>query len=248
MLEKALVIIPTRLGAVRLPNKPLADICGKPMIIHVWEKAVAAGIGPVIIASADQEIVDRVQEYGGTAVLTDPLLPTGTDRVKAAADLYDPQRTYDYVINVQGDLPTLDPILVKSALDPFQDKDVDIATLATPIEDQEELMDTNVVKIALSLEKGVDVGRALYFSRNPIPSGKGPFFHHIGLYAFTRNSLDKFVSLPVHPLELQERLEQLRALGDGMRIDVKLVQTEAPFGVDTPADLEKAIKVIGQHA
>ena len=246
MTPKALVVIPTRLGATRLPNKPLADICGKPMIVHVWERAIKANVGPVIVASADQIILDVVKSYGGEGVLTDPALPTGTDRVKAAMDLYDPQGQYDVIINIQGDLPTLDPSLVYCAMDPFKDPNVDMATLATLIEDSQELADPNVVKVAFSLRDGEDIGRALYFSRNLIPSADGPHYHHIGLYAYRRECLNRFVTLPVNPLETRERLEQLRALDHGLRIDVKVVKTEAPFGVDTPADLEKAIRVIGQ--
>lgn len=243
-----MIVIPTRLGATRLPNKPLADICGKPMIVHVWEKAVAANVGPVIIASADQEIVDVIHTRGGIGVLTDPDLPTGTDRVKAAMDLYDPQGSYSHIINIQGDLPTLDPALVRHVLDPFKDPAVDIATLATPITDAHELTDGNVVKIALSITENEPIGRALYFSRNLLPSGEGRHYHHIGLYAYTRDCLNRFVDLPVNPLETRERLEQLRALAHGMRIDVKVVETKAPFGVDTPADLEKAIRIIKENA
>lgn len=247
MIQKTLVVIPTRLGATRLPRKPLADICGKPMIVHVWEKAVAAGVGPVIVASAEQEILDAVHSFGGEGVLTDPNLPTGTDRIKAAMDLYDPQGTYSHIINIQGDLPTLDPSLVRHVLDPFQDPLVDMATLSTPITDPHELTDINVVKIALSLKENDSIGRALYFSRNLLPSGEGIHYHHIGLYGYTRDCLNRFVSLPVNSLEVRERLEQLRALAHGMRIDVKVVATDAPFGVDTPADLEKAIGIIQKN-
>jgi 3-deoxy-manno-octulosonate cytidylyltransferase (CMP-KDO synthetase) len=245
---KTIAVIPTRLGATRLPNKPLADICGKPMIVHVWEKAKKANVGPVIVASADQEIVDVIQSVGGEGILTDPNLPTGTDRVKAAMDLYDPQGIYTHVINIQGDLPTLDSTLVRHVLDPFKDPSVDIATLATPITDPHELTDGNVVKIALFIAHQDSMGRALYFSRNLLPSGEGLHYHHIGLYAYTRDCLNRFVDLPVNPLETRERLEQLRALAHGMRIDVKVVETQAPFGVDTPADLEKAIRIIRENS
>ncbi len=186
-----------------------------------------AQVGPVLVASGDQEILDVLKSYGATGILTDPQLPSGTDRVKAVVDLYDP------------------PALVADVLDPFKNPAVDIATLATPIVDSAELLDPNVVKIALSLEKGESIGRALYFSRNPIPSGGvGPYYHHIGLYAYRRKSLERFVSLPVNALERIEKLEQLRALADGMRIDVHVMTTKAPFGVDTPADLEKAREVM----
>jgi 3-deoxy-manno-octulosonate cytidylyltransferase (CMP-KDO synthetase) len=244
MAINPLIVIPTRLAATRLPQKPLADIWGKPMIQHVWEKAVAAQVGPVIVASADQEILDVVNSFGGEGVLTDPALPTGTDRVKSGADLYDPQGKHDLIINIQGDLPTLEPSLVRHVLDPFQNPLVDIATLAAPLENPVELNDINVIKIALSLHEAGPIGRALYFSRHPIPSGSGPYYHHIGLYAYKREGLNRFVSLPMNPLEVQERLEQLRALAHGLRIEVKVVQTEAPFGVDTPADLAKAIQIM----
>lgn len=244
--QKTLVVIPARLAATRLPNKPLADICGKPMIVHVWEKAIEAKIGPVIVACGDQEIVEAIESFGGDAIYTDPSLPSGTDRVKAATDLYDPQNTYDFVINVQGDLPTLDASLIRHVLDPFQNPAVDIATLATTISDLQELTDSNVVKIALSLNAEATIGRALYFSRNPIPAGEGPHYHHIGLYGYRRHILNQFVKLSVDPIEAREKLEQLRALASGMRIDVKIIDTRAPFGVDTQSDLERAIAIIGE--
>lgn len=215
------------------------------MIVHVWEKATKAHVGPVLVASGDQEILDALKPYGAIGILTDPLLPSGTDRVKAVVNIYDPQGNYEFIINVQGDLPTLDPALVTHVLEPFKNPAVDIATLAMPIVDPAEVLDPNVVKIALSLNTGESIGRALYFSRNPIPSGGvGPYYHHIGLYAYRRKSLERFVSLPVNSLEMIEKLEQLRALADGMRIDIKVITTNAPFGVDTPADLEKARKVM----
>ena len=244
--QDTLVVIPSRLAATRLPNKPLADIHGKPMIVHVWEKAVQADLGPVVGACADEEIVQAIQAFGGEAVLTDPALPSGTDRVKAAADLYDAEEKYHFIINIQGDLPTIDASIIPHVLDPFSNPAVDIATLGTPIKDPKELKDPATVKIAVSREGNDGVGRALYFSRNPIPSGEGEHYHHIGLYAFKRDALNKFVSLPLNALELREKLEQLRALAHGMRIDVKIIETEAPFGVDTAADLKKAIQVIGE--
>lgn len=242
-----LLVIPARLAATRLPNKPLADIWGKPMIIHVWEKAVEAGIGPVVVACGDEEIVKVVHSFGGEAILTDPSLASGTDRVKAAADLYDEKEKFPFVINIQGDLPTLDPSIIRHSLDPFVDPAVDITTLGTPIKDSYELTDPGTVKIALSMHDDRMIGRALYFSRNLIPSGEGAHYHHIGLYAFRRQALNKFVNLPINPLEVREKLEQLRALAHGMRIDVKIVDTEVPFGVDTRADLDKAIRIIGEN-
>lgn len=246
MTQKTLIIIPARLQATRLPNKPLADIHGKPMIVHVWEKATAAQVGPVVIAAGDQEIQDVLSSFGIESVLTDPDLPSGTDRVKAALDLYDPGKTYTHIINVQGDLPALDPDLVAHVLEPFQNPTVAISTLANLLEDPNELTDPNTVKVALSLRAPASIGRALYFSRSPLPFGEGPFYHHIGIYAYTREALERFVSLPIDPLEKQEKLEQLRALAAGMRMDVKVVKTTTLFGVDTLADLDKARRLMQQ--
>jgi len=244
MTSQALIVIPARLAATRLPNKPLADICGKPMIVHVWERALQAKIGPVLVACGDQEILEALKAYGGEGVLTDPSLPSGTDRIKAALDIYDPHEKYETIINMQGDLPTLDPSLLCQVLEPFQNPVVEMTTLANLIDDPNELADPNTVKVALSLKTGDSMGRALYFSRNPLPSGEGPHYHHIGIYAYGRECLNRFVSLPVDPLEAREKLEQLRALGNGMRLDVKVVNTSTPFGVDTPEDLEKARRII----
>lgn len=244
MTKKSLVIIPARLAATRLPNKPLADIWGKPMIVRVWERAMAANVGPVLVACGDPEILKAVIKYGAEGVLTDPSLPSGTDRVKAALDAYDPKEDYDTVINVQGDLPTLEPSLIQQTLEPLYNPAVDISTLANLIEDPHELADPNTVKIALSIKEGDSIGRALYFSRHPLPYGDGPHYHHIGIYAYRRECLNQFVNLPVAPLETREKLEQLRALSHGMRIDVKVVTTHAPFGVDTPDDLERARNIM----
>lgn len=245
MTQKAIIVIPARLAATRLPNKPLADICGKPMIVHVWEKAREANVGPVLVACGDPEIAEALKAHGGEGIMTNPNLPSGTDRVKAALDIFDPQGQYEHVINLQGDLPTLDPSLVQQVLEPLENQAVDMATLGNVIEHADELTDPNTVKIALSLKAGESIGRALYFSRNPTPWGAGPHYHHIGIYAYRRECLNRFVSLPVDPLEAREKLEQLRTLANGMRIDVKVVQTKAPFGVDTTADLERARQVIG---
>ncbi|MEB3701586.1 3-deoxy-manno-octulosonate cytidylyltransferase [Candidatus Bealeia paramacronuclearis] len=245
LMQTPLIVIPARLAATRLPNKPLADILGKPMIIHVWERALQAHLGPVIVACGDQEIYEVVMGFGGMAILTDPLLPSGSDRVKAAVDIFDPQGIYSHIINVQGDVPTLDPELLRACLDPFLiAPNLDIATLATEIQETDELADPNVVKIALGLEAGSDIGRALYFSRNVVPSGEGPHYHHVGLYAYSRKALNRYVTLPVHPLESHERLEQLRALAHGMTIHVKVISGEVLFGVDTQSDLDRAIAIL----
>lgn len=244
MANNVLIAIPARLAATRLPEKPLADIGGKPMITHVWERAKEANIGPVLVASGDPEILEALKAYGAEGVLTNPTLPSGTDRIKAALDQYDPDKKYDIIIGLQGDLPTLDPTFLQALVEPLQNPDVDIATLGTLIVDPEELTNPNIVKIALSLKPGETIGRALYFSRACIPSGHGPVYHHIGIYAYHRRALERFVALPIHLLEAQEKLEQLRALGNGMRIDVKLITTSTLFGVDSPADLEKARRII----
>jgi 3-deoxy-manno-octulosonate cytidylyltransferase (CMP-KDO synthetase) len=244
-VQAPLIVIPARLAATRLPNKPLADICGKPMIIHVWERAIESNLGPVIVACGDQEIYEVVIAAGGEAVLTDPALPSGSDRVKVAADIFDPHGLYPIIINVQGDVPTLDPNLLKACLEPFEHTpNLDIATLATEILDKHELNDPNVVKVAMGMDAKDDIGRALYFSRNALPSGDGPHYHHVGLYAYSREALNHFVTLPVHPLETREKLEQLRALAHGMNIQVKVIEGPVPFGVDTQADLEKAIEIL----
>ncbi len=233
------VFIPARLASTRLPDKPLALIHGLPMIIHVWQRAVAAGIGPVIVAAADQAIADAVIAAGGTCVLTDPDLPSGSDRVHAALEAIDPGGEITTIVNVQGDLPTIDPTLISRVLDPLLDPAVDIATLVCPITEPDERTRPSVVKAAVAWQPGNIIGRALYFSRATIPWGEGELLHHIGLYAYRRAALARFVGLPAAALEQRESLEQLRALEAGMRIDVARVTT-IPLGVDTPDDLERA--------
>ena len=234
-----IVVIPARMASTRLPGKPLADIAGLPMIVHCMRRAEAAGIGPVIVACAEQEIAEAVAAAGGQAVLTDPDLPSGSDRVDAALQAIDPDGAHDAVINLQGDLPTLDPATVRAAWRLLSDPVVDIATLAAAIRIAEERTNPNVVKAVIALAAGATSGRALYFSRATVPTGDGDHFHHIGLYAYRRDALTRFVALPASPLEKREKLEQLRALEAGMRIDVALVDT-VPLGVDTPADLDRA--------
>jgi len=235
---KTVLVIPARLKSTRLPNKPLAVIGDKTMIVHVWEKATQANVGPVIVAAAEQEIIDAIEAVGGKAYLTDPDLPSGTDRVKAAVDQFDPHGEYDVVINLQGDMPTIDPEVIASVLEAFQNPEVDISTLANLITDEDDLLSPHTVKVALHNQG--QGGRALYFSRLPVPYGASTHYHHIGIYGFRRESLNKFVALPTCELETSERLEQLRALANGMYIYVRIVETEAPFGVDTPEDLERA--------
>jgi 3-deoxy-manno-octulosonate cytidylyltransferase (CMP-KDO synthetase) len=238
-----IVLIPSRLASTRLPGKPLADIHGEPMIVHVWRRGVEAGVGPVAVACGDPEIAAAVERAGGTAVMTDPALPSGSDRVAAALRQLDPQRRHDVVVCLQGDMPTIAPEVIPASLAPLADPEVDIGTLATEIHDEDELQARSVNKIAVGFPPGARVARALYFSRHVIPSGAGPHYHHIGLYTYRRAALERFVTLPPTPLEQRESLEQLRALEAGMRIDVALVDT-LPLGIDTPADLARAREIL----
>ena len=234
------VVIPARLAATRFPDKPLADLLGEPMIVHVWRRATAAEIGPVLVACGDAEIADAILAAGGHAVMTDADLPSGSDRVHQALEAFDPGRKFDAVVNVQGDLPTIDPQIIAAVLEPFDSADVDISTLVVEIADDRERTDPNVVKAVVAFADDSRRGRALYFSRATVPSAPdGPHYHHIGLYGFRRAALDRFVFLPPGRLEMLERLEQLRALEAGMRIDAVRVDT-VPLGVDTPADLDRA--------
>lgn len=234
-----IIIIPSRMASTRLPGKPLADINGRPMIVHVLDRAREADIGPVAVACAEDEIAAAIRAAGGTAVLTDPSLPSGSDRVHAALASLDPQGHHDVVVNLQGDLPTIPPTQLRAVVTPLSDPAVDIATLVAPIESEEEAALSSVVKAACDFPRGRAVSPALYFSRMPIPWGEGPRWHHIGIYAYRRAALARYVSLPESPLERREKLEQLRALEAGMRIACARVD-HAPFGVDTPADLERA--------
>ncbi len=227
------------MAATRLPGKPLADIHGRPMIVHVLDRGREAGIGPVAVACAEAGIAAAVQAAGGTAILTDPALPRGSDRVHAALTVLDPAGAHDVVVNLQGDLPTLPPAYIRAVLAPLADPAIDIATLVAPITSEQEAAAPSVVKAACDFAGGRAVAPGRYFSRTPIPWGEGPRWHHIGIYAFRRAALARFVALPESPLEKREQLEQLRALEAGMRIACARVEV-APFGVDTPADLERA--------
>jgi 3-deoxy-manno-octulosonate cytidylyltransferase (CMP-KDO synthetase) len=236
---KPLILIPARLKATRLPDKPLADIGGRPMIVHVWRRAVAAGLGPVAVATDAPEIARVIEAAGGVAVMTREDHPSGSDRIFEAIGKLDPDRVHDVIVNLQGDLPTLDPALIGTCAAPLADPAVDIATLAAVITADHERTDPNVVKAVATPVGGERHLRALYFTRATAPSGDGPLLHHIGIYAYRRSALERFVTLPPSPLEKRERLEQLRALEAGMRIDITIVDT-VPLGVDTPADLERA--------
>lgn len=241
-----LVVIPARMASTRLPGKPLADICGAPMIVQVWRRAVEAGIGRVVVAAAEAEIAQAVREAGGEAILTDPDLPSGSDRVWQAVCDIDPEGLHRIVLNVQGDLPTLDPALIRAAYDALIRPGADISTLAAEISVEEERTNPNVVK-AVAVFGETRLARALYFTRATAPWGDGPLYHHIGLYGYRREALARFVSLPPSPLEKREKLEQLRALEAGMTIEVALVDT-VPLGVDTPADLERARAVLSRRS
>jgi 3-deoxy-manno-octulosonate cytidylyltransferase (CMP-KDO synthetase) len=241
-MADVLILIPARMAATRLPGKPLADIAGEPMIVHVLRRAQAAEIGPVVVATDSAEVAAIVAKAGGRAVLTRPDHACGTDRIFEALGKVDPQGRAKIIVNLQGDLPTLAPSAIAAALRPLADDAVDIATLAAKIKLAEERDNPNVVKVV-----GTPVAparlRALYFTRAAAPAGDGPLYHHIGLYAFRRAALERFVKLPPSPLERREKLEQLRALEAGMRIDVAIID-EVPLGVDTPEDLARARAVL----
>ena len=242
-----IVVIPARMASTRLPGKPLAEINGRPMILHMLDIGREAGIGSVAVACGDPEIADAVRAAGGRAVLTDPALLNGTVRVHAALTELDPDRTHDVVVNLQGDFPTLDPEGLRLVVTPLRDPNVDIGTLVVPIRDEIEAATVSFVKAACAFRDGDRIAPALYFSRQPIPWGLGPRWHHVGIYAYRRAVLDRYVSLPPGLLEQREQLEQLRALEDGMRISCVRME-HGPFGVDTAEDLERARAILsGAH-
>ncbi len=232
-----ILLIPARMASTRLPGKPLAAIAGRPMIVHVWERAVAAGLGPAVVAAAEPEIMAAVEQAGGRAILTEADLPSGSDRIFAALEKLDPEARHDVVVNLQGDLPALEPETIRAVVAALGD--ADIATLAAEITDPAERDNPAVVKAVVAWEPDGRKGKALYFTRATAPSGQGPFFHHVGIYAYKRPALARFVALPPSPLEVREKLEQLRALEANMRIAVARVD-RVPLSVDTPADLERA--------
>lgn len=238
-MSEILTVIPARYGATRLPGKPLREIAGLPLIVHVYERAREADLGPVLVATDDQRIADVISDVGGEYCMTRSDHQSGTDRVFEAVSKTDPDGRYDNIVNLQGDLPTLDPQLVGVCAQPLEDPETHIATLGVEIDNEEDKSNPNIVKVIGTPTNRDDVLRTLYFTRATAPYGEGPLYHHIGIYAFRRQSLERFVSLRPTPLELREKLEQLRALENGMRIDCTLVDT-IPLGVDTPADLDKA--------
>lgn len=233
-----IVMIPARLASTRLPGKPLADIHGTPMIVHVWHRAVEAGLGPVVVATDSANVAAAVAAAGGRFAMTRDDHLSGSDRIDEALEALDPRGDHDIVVNLQGDLPTVDPAAVRTSVVPLSDLGVDIATLAAVITREDERHDPNIVKV-VGTKLSDHRLRALYFTRATAPWGDGPLFHHIGLYAYRRAALRRFVSLPPSGLERRERLEQLRAIEAGMRIDVEIVDA-VPLGVDTPAELERA--------
>lgn len=239
---RPLVLVPARLAATRLPGKPLADIHGEPMVVHVWRRAVEAGVGAVVVAADSPEIAEAVVAAGGQAVLTRPDHPSGSDRIHEALEALDPDRDFNVIVNVQGDLPTIDPAAIRACVGPLADPGVDVATLVAEITREEEKTAPSVVKM-VGAEIAPGRFRCLYFTRATAPTGPGPLWHHIGLYAYRREALERFVTLPPSPLELREKLEQLRALEAGMRIDAVKVDV-TPLGVDTPQDLERAREML----
>jgi 3-deoxy-manno-octulosonate cytidylyltransferase (CMP-KDO synthetase) len=245
-MADVVILIPARMAATRLPGKPLADIGGLPMIVRVLRRAQEAALGPVVVATDSEAIATAVAKAGGQAVLTRADHASGSDRIFEALTQIDADGRAEFIVNVQGDLPTLEPAAIAAALSPLSDPAVDIATIAAEIRTPEERSDPNVVKVV-----GTPIAprrlRALYFTRAVAPAGEGPLYHHIGLYAFRRAALEKFVKLPPSPLERREKLEQLRALEAGMRIDVALVDV-VPLGVDTAQDLEKARAMLTERS
>jgi 3-deoxy-manno-octulosonate cytidylyltransferase (CMP-KDO synthetase) len=240
-MSDVIVLIPARMAATRLPGKPLMDIAGLPMIVQVLARAREAKIGEVVVATDSEAVAAAVEKSGGRAVMTRADHPSGSDRIYEALQAIDPERRIRIVVNVQGDLPTIDPAAIKAALGPLTDPAVDIATLAAEIKTAEERSNPNVVKVAGNLI-GPRRLHASKFSRADA-TGPGPHYHHIGLYAYRRAALERFVALPPSANERREKLEQLRALDAGMRIDVAIVDS-VPLGVDTPEDLEKARAIL----
>lgn len=242
-MTKSIIVIPARRAATRLPDKPLATIAGEPMIVHVWRRAMEAECGPVLVATDSEAVQDAVAQAGGIAVLTRADHASGSDRIDEALQDADPDRAHEIIINLQGDLPTIEPGLLRKCVEALEEGEADIGTIATQIVREEERTNPNVVKVVGSPLPRGGILNALYFTRATAPYGDGPLYHHIGLYAYRRAALERFVRLPPSPLETRERLEQLRALEAGFRIHVGLVDT-VPLGVDTPADLARAREIL----
>lgn len=241
--ENTIVVIPARMASTRLPGKPLADINGLPMIVQVWKRAIEADIGPVLVAAAEMEIARTVQAHGGDAIVTDPGLPSGSDRIAAALSLRDPGGKFSFVVNLQGDLPTIDPLAVRRCLAGLTNDGVDISTIAAAITDEADVANRNIVKAIAPLSEDREAAFARDFLRDVGPEHGPLYWHHIGIYAYRREALERFVHLPVSNREADRKLEQMRALDNGMKIAVVRVDT-VPLGVDTPAELEAARRTL----
>lgn len=237
--QNTLVVIPARMASTRLPGKPMADILGLPMVIQVWKRAMEANVGKVLVAAAESVIVEAVRNHGGDAIVTDPNLPSGSDRIASALKLRDVSHKVEYIVNLQGDLPTIDPLSVQRCLAGLTNPSVDISTIAAQITDPADVANPNIVKAIAPISETREVAYARDFVREVGPEHEPPYWHHIGVYAYRRAALEKFVTLPVSTREARRKLEQMRALDNDMKIAVVRVET-VPLGVDTPADLEAA--------
>jgi len=243
--QNTIVVIPARMASTRLPGKPLADIHGLPMIIHVWRRAVAANVGQVLVAAAENDIAETIRAAGGDAIVTDPSLPSGSDRIAEALRLRDPDQRFSFVVNLQGDLPAIDALSIQRCLAGLVNEPAEISTIAARIETETDLANPDIVKAITPLSDEREVAFARDFVRQIGPEHAAPYWHHIGVYAYRRSALDHFVSLPVSAREAERNLEQMRALDNGMSIVVVRVES-VPLGVDTPAQLETARQMLRQ--
>lgn len=241
--ENTAIIIPARLASTRLPNKPLLPINGKPMILHVWEQAVAAEIGKVIVATDSDQIKQVISEAGGNCELTRSNHQSGTDRIYEALENFDQDKNINFIINLQGDLPQINRECLSSVVNLLSDEAAEVSTLVCEMTDHDEINSKSIVKAIADINPNTKIGRAINFTRTPEASINGNYLHHIGLYAYTRSALEKFVHLAPSTREIDQKLEQLRALDNQMRIDIQLIDF-LPLGVDTPEDLEKMQKLI----
>ncbi|MBI2717149.1 MAG: 3-deoxy-manno-octulosonate cytidylyltransferase [Rhizobiales bacterium] len=245
--QNTIVIIPARMASTRLPGKPMADIHGEPMIVHVWRRALEANVGQVLVAAAENEIAEAIRARGGDAIVTTPSLPSGSDRITEALRLRDPGGRFRFIVNLQGDLPTIDALSIRRCLAGLVNEAADISTVAARIEAYADAVNPDIVKAIAPLGEDREVAFARDFVRQLQPGQDPPYWHHIGVYAYKRDALERFVSLPVSAREAERRLEQMRALDEGMRIVVVRVET-VPLGVDTPADLETARQLLRKPA
>lgn len=241
--QNTIVVIPARMASTRLPGKPLADIHGLPMIVHVWKRAIEANVGQVLVAAAEAEIADVIRSHGGDAIATNPALPSGSDRIAEALSLRDPQGRFRFVVNLQGDLPTIDSLSIQRCLAGLVNEPADISTIAARIETEEDAANPNIVKAITPLSDEREVAFARDFVRRLGPAHQPPYWHHIGVYAYRRPVLERFVGLPVSEREAERKLEQMRAMDNGMKIAVVRVDT-VPLGVDTPNELEIARRML----